>query len=57
MQRLCALPFSGQIPVFGYYADSADPVQSQQNVASDQGLHCLLTGISMLNTVKLKAST
>ena len=24
------------------YANSADPVQMQQNAASDQGLHCLL---------------
>ena len=30
-------------------ANSADPVQKQQNTASDQGLHCLLTGISVQN--------
>ena len=26
-----------------------------QNVASDQGLHCLLTGNSMQNTIKMKS--
>ena len=36
-----------QIPILGYYANSADPVQMPPNVASDQGLHCLLTEILM----------
>ena len=30
-------------PVKGSYANSADPDQTPHNVASDQGLHCLLT--------------
>ena len=37
--------------------NSADPVQMLQNVMSDQGVHCLLTEISMQNTVKMKTST
>ena len=31
-------------PDFGQLQNSADPVQTPQNVASDQRLHCLLTG-------------
>ena len=27
---------------FGTFANSADPDQTPQNAASDQGLHCLL---------------
>ena len=38
-------------------ANSADPVQMPQNVASDQGLHHFLTGIAMQNTIKMKIST
>ena len=38
----------------GYYANSADPIQMPPNAASDQGLHCLQTEISMENTVKMK---
>ena len=38
----------------GTYANSADPAQMLQNVASDQNLHCFLTGISMQNTVNVK---
>ena len=34
-------------PVKGSKANSADPDQMPHNVASDQGLHCLLTGISI----------
>ena len=41
--------FFDQIPVLGTYANIADPVQMPQNVASYQGIHCLLTGISMEN--------
>ena len=33
----------------GTYTNSADPVQVLQNAASDQGQHCLLTGITMQN--------
>ena len=40
-------PFVDWIPDSGYYANSADPVQIPQNVASDQGLHYLLTEISL----------
>ena len=40
-----------------YYVNSADPVQTPQNAASELGQHCLLTEISMENTVKMKAST
>ena len=39
----------------GYYANSADPVQMPQIAASEQDQHCLLTVISMQNTVKIKA--
>ena len=38
------------------YAYSADPLQTPQNAASDQGLHCLFSGISLQNTVKIKTS-
>ena len=34
--------------------NSADPDQSPQDAASDQGLHCLLTGISIKNMAKMK---
>ena len=46
-------PFLDQIPIWGYYANSADPVQMLQNAASHQDLHCLLTEISMENAVKM----
>ena len=35
------------MPPLEYYANSADLVQMPQNAASDQGQHCLLTGISV----------
>ena len=47
VEQVLIEPFSGWIPVLGTYAHSADPVQMLQNAASAQGLHCLLTGISM----------
>ena len=47
-------PFLDQTPLLGYFANSADPVQMPQNVASDKGLHSLLKGISMQNMVKIK---
>ena len=50
-------PFSDRISVSVAYANSADLVQTPQNAASDQGLHCLVTGISMQNTVKVKIFT
>ena len=31
---------------------SADPAQMPHNVASDQGLHCLQTGLSIKNRIK-----
>ena len=52
-----AKPFLDQRPVLGYYENTADPVQTPPNAASDQGLHCLLTDIAMGNAVKMKAST
>ena len=45
------------IPVLETYANSADQVQMLQNAASDQGLHCLLTRISVLITLKLNIFT
>ena len=36
-------PFLDQMPILGFYANSADPVQMPLNVVSDQGLHCMLT--------------
>ena len=38
-------------------ANSVDPVQTLRFAASDQGLHCLLTGISSQNTAKVKIFT
>ena len=40
--------------LLGYHANSADPLQMRQKVASNQGQHCLLTGFSMQNTIKYK---
>ena len=34
-------------PIKESYANSADPYQTPHNVASIQGLHCLLKGFSM----------
>ena len=34
------------------WANSADPDQTPHNVASDQVLHCLLTGVSINNRIK-----
>ena len=36
----------------GSQANSADPAQMPHNVASDQSLHCLLTGFSIKNRTK-----
>ena len=49
--------FLDRISILKYYANSADPVQTPRNAASDQGLHYLLTGMSMQNTVKVKLFT
>ena len=40
-------------PVKGSQANSADPDQMPHNVASDQGLQCLLTGFSIKNLIKV----
>ena len=40
--------------VLEYYTNNADLVQTPQDAASDQGPHCLLTEISMENTIKMK---
>ena len=40
-------------PVKGSQANSADPDQMPHNVASDQGLHCLLTGFSIKSRTKV----
>ena len=39
--------------VKGSKANSADPDQMPHNVASDQGLHCLLPGFSIKNGDKI----
>ena len=39
-------------PVKGSEANSADPDQMPHNVASDQGLQCLLLGFSIKNRIK-----
>ena len=39
---------------FWVLANGADPDQTPQNAASDKGLHCLLTGISIQNRTKMK---
>ena len=39
-------------PERGTLANIADPDQMPHNVASDQGLHCLLTGFSIKNRIK-----
>ena len=39
-------------PKRGTLANSVDPYQMPQNVASDQGLHCLLTRFSIKNRIK-----
>ena len=49
---------SGHFACFGHpkkdtLANSAGPDQTPHNVASDQGLHCLLTGLSITNRTKV----
>ena len=41
----------------GCKANSVDPDQMPQNVASDRGLRCLLTGISIENRIKMNKYT
>ena len=52
----CLLTHFTRKPVKGPLANSADPDQMPHNVASDQGLHCLLTGFSVENGIKAKNS-
>ena len=40
--------------IWGYYANSTDSVQKQQNVASGKGQHFLLTRSSLQNIVKVR---
>ena len=49
-------PFLDGIPVLRYYANSADPVQTPQNAASDQCQYHLLKGISIQNTIQIAHS-
>ena len=44
-------------PPFGYSANSADPFQTLQNAASDQGQHCLFAEFSILNKITTKIDT
>ena len=49
-------PFEPSV-LFGTSANSAEPDQTPQNAASDQGLHCLLTNWSFLIRIKMKITT
>ena len=44
-----SIPGNTFSPMIGTLANSADPDQMPQNAASDQGLHHLLTGVSIRN--------
>ena len=46
------LPTAIWKPVKGSEANNADPDQTPHDVASDQGLQCLLTGFSVKNRIK-----
>ena len=48
-------PDKPSVPFLGH-RQTADPDQMPQNVASDQDLHCLLTGISTQNRIKWKST-
>ena len=47
IQSKFTLPIYAYRPFCGTYANNADPDQTLQNAASDQGLHCLLTESSI----------
>ena len=51
---VCSLYFRNHINLFGgwKYSNSAYQGQTPQTLASEQDLHCLLTGISMQNANK-----
>ena len=55
-QNGCLIHFRPATP-FGYYASSAEPVQMPPSGASDRGLHCLISEITMENAVKIKTKT
>ena len=46
--------FRPDISLLGYDANGADPVQTPRSAASEPGLHRLLTGLCMQNTIKRK---
>ena len=50
-------PYLDRISVLEACANSAGPVQTPLNAASDQGLHFLLTEISMQTTIKVEILT
>ena len=56
-ERRVILTHISLVSLFGTKANSADPDQTPQNAASDQGLHCLLAGISIRNRIKMKKYT
>ena len=52
--RMITSPILTGTPVKGSEANSTDPDQTPHTVASDQGLHCMLTGFSIQNRMKAK---
>ena len=55
MIKTCIVAHSS--PIKGTYVNRADHDQTPQNKVSDQGLHCLLTGISIGNRMKIKTKS
>ena len=49
--------YKHSVPFFWTQANSADPDRTPQNAATDQGLHCLHTGISIKSRIKMKKYT
>ena len=49
-------PLEHSVPILGDLG-SVDPDQTPQNAASDQGLHCLHTGISIKNKIRMQKYT
>ena len=52
-----SVPFLGHRQIEQTQIRRRRPDQTSQNAASDQGLHCLLTGISIRNRIKMKTYT
>ena len=56
----CINPLMHSVPFFFFFfffltlANSADSNQMPQNAASDQGIQCLLTGITIYNEIEMK---